>query len=34
MKDFIDELKRVISLEKIVRMIIPYERIKISYISK
>ncbi|EAR89485.2 PCI-domain protein (macronuclear) [Tetrahymena thermophila SB210] len=34
MKDFIDELKRVISLEKITRMIIPYERIKISYISK
>lgn len=34
MKDFIDELKRVISLEKITRMIIPYEKIKISYISK
>lgn len=33
MKEFVDDLRRVISLEKIMKMIIPYERIKISYIS-
>lgn len=34
MNEFIDELRKVISLEKIKSVIIPYKRIKISYLSK
>jgi len=34
MADFIEELRKVISLEKIKSVVIPYERIKTKYLAK
>jgi len=34
MVEFIDDLRKVISMEKIKEVIIPYERIKIVYLSR